>query len=96
MGSEPLKFRGAPNIFLTKYQLPVFLCLVFAEKIVLLLVNQRKISQSKLALRSWKISKQNLDKKIFCDPPPNSGGLDATNELTNMGCRIFKGGIEIR
>ena len=45
MGSEPPKFRGSPNIFLTKYQPPVFLCLLFAEKIDFLLVNQQKISQ---------------------------------------------------
>ena len=66
-GSEPPKFRGSPNISLTKYQLSVFLCLLFAEKINSLLVNQQKISQLKLVLRSWKKSKQNLVKKIFGD-----------------------------
>ena len=54
MGSEPPKFRGSPNIFLTKYQLSVFWCLLFAEKINLLLVNQQNFSQLKLVLRSWK------------------------------------------
>ena len=66
-GSEPPKFRGSPNISLTKYQLSVFLCLLFAEKINSLLVNQQKISQLKLVLRSWKKGKQNLVKKIFGD-----------------------------
>ena len=66
-GSEPPKFRGSPNISLTKYQLSVFLCLLFAEKINSLLVNQQKNSQLKLVLRSWKKSKQNLVKKIFGD-----------------------------
>ena len=44
-GSEPPKFCESPNISLTKYQL---LCLLFAEKIDSLLVNQQKISQFKL------------------------------------------------
>ena len=63
VGSKPPKFRGSPNIFLTKYQLLVFLCLLFAEKTNLWLVNQQKFSQLKLVLRSWKESKQNLVKK---------------------------------
>ena len=40
---------------------------MFAEKINFLLVNQQKISQLKLVLRSWKKSEQNLVKKIFGD-----------------------------
>ena len=59
-GSKPPKFHGSPNIFLTKYQLSVFWCLLFAEKINLLLVNQEIFSLLKLVLRSWKKSKQNL------------------------------------
>jgi hypothetical protein len=53
---KPPKFRASPNIFLSKYQLLVFLCLLFAEKINSLLVNQQKFSQLKLVcvLRSCK------------------------------------------
>ena len=71
-----------PNhqIFLTKYQLSVYLCLFSAEKINFLWVNQQKYCQLKLLLRNWKKSKQNLVKKIFGDPR-NFGGSDATNEL---------------
>ena len=49
-GHEPPKFRGSPDISLTKYQLSVFLCLLFSEKINFLLVNQQKKSQLKLVL----------------------------------------------
>ena len=41
-GSEPPNFRGSPNIFLTKQQLSVFSCLLFAEKKIFSLVNQQK------------------------------------------------------
>ena len=66
-GSKPPKFCGSPIISLNKYQPSVFLCLLFAEKINSLLVNQQKKSELKLVLRSWKKSKQNLVKKIFGD-----------------------------
>jgi hypothetical protein len=58
MGSKPPKFSGSPNIFLTKYQPSDFLCLLFAEKIDFLLVNQQKNSQ-------WKLVNKNLVKRIF-------------------------------
>ena len=51
-GIRTTKFRGSPNIFLTKYQLSVLLCLLFAEKMNFLLVNQQNFSQLKLVLRS--------------------------------------------
>ena len=54
MGSEQPKFRGSPNISFTKYQLSVFSCLLFAEKMNSLLVNQQKNFQLKLVLMSWK------------------------------------------
>ena len=56
MGSEPPKFRGSPNIFL---------CLLFAEKIAFLLVNQQNISQLKLVCGVEKKCKQNLVKKEY-------------------------------
>jgi hypothetical protein len=66
--------------FLGKYQLSIFLCLLFAEKINYLLVNQQKNSQLKLVLRTWKKSKKNFVKKNI-RRSRNFGGLDATNEL---------------
>ena len=35
MASEPPKFRGSPNFFLTKHQLSVFLCLLFESKFLI-------------------------------------------------------------
>ena len=87
-GIRTTKFRGSPNIFLTKYQLSVFLCLLFAEKINLLLVNQQKISQLKLVMRSWKKVKKNWLRKIFVDSR-NFGGSVATNELYFSEKKIY-------
>ena len=56
--SEPQKFRGSPNITLTKYQLSVHLCSFFDEKINFLLVNQQKVSKLKLVLKSRKKKKK--------------------------------------
>ena len=72
-----LQISRSPNIFLTKYQLSFFFCLLFAEKIDFLLVNQQINSQLKLVLRRCK---QNLVKKIFGESR-NFGGSDPTNEL---------------
>ena len=57
-----------------------FLYLLFAEKIIILLVYQQKFSQLKLVFRSRKKGKQTLVQKIL-DDPRYSGGSDATNEL---------------
>jgi len=49
----------------TKISAVIFFCLLIAEKINFLLVNQQKISQLKLGLRSWKKGKTNLTADIL-------------------------------
>ena len=70
-GSKPPKFRESPNIFSTKYQLS---CLLFAEKIDFLLVNQQKISQLKLKVNKIWLKRYLVITKYF-------GSLDPANML---------------
>ena len=69
--SKPPKFRESPNIFSTKYQLS---CLLFAEKIDFLLVNQQKISQLKLKVNKIWLKRYLVITKYF-------GGSDPANML---------------
>ena len=70
-GSEPPKFLGSPNIFLTKYQLSY---LLFAEKLDFLLVNQQKNSQLKLIVNKFWLKRNLVITKYF-------GSLDPANML---------------
>ena len=65
--SKSFRISWITKYFFNQISAVSFLCLLFAEKIDSLLVNERKISQFKLVLTSWKKSKQNLVKKVFGD-----------------------------
>ena len=72
MASKPPKFCDLQIFLLTKYQLSIFLCLLFAEKIKFLIGQSTKIFSVKTGFEELKKSKQNF------------GGLDAMNELFDL------------
>ena len=81
MGSEPPKLHGSPNFFLITYLLSVFLCLLYAEKINLLLVNQQKNSQLKEGFEELKKKVNKIWLKRYLVITKYFGGSDPANML---------------